>query len=133
MTRTPKDSTTRTTVIAVHVVAALFWAVIAMVGGEMSLVLTAVFGVGALLVAAGVVLLLVRHRRARSVLVAGDLVPTITGAFVVVYLVQDTLRNGGFADLVIDSGAALALYAPMTLGPLLLALRLPAGSPPSRS
>lgn len=112
-----------TRLVVVHVLAALFWGFIGMVAGERSLALTVTFGIGSVLVALGVAMHMkaaTRHH-ARRVLLIGDSVPLLLGAAVVVYLIQDALRTDTFGGLVIDAGAALALFVPAALGPWLVA------------
>lgn len=124
MSATPASDRLPVGVLVVHVLAALFWAFIGLVGGEMSLVITGVFGCGALLVFAGLVLFARGHARARQILVLGDAVPLAAGLLVLAYLVVDALRHGTFGSLFADSGAALALYGPAAVVPLLLALSI---------
>lgn len=110
-------------VVFVHALAAVFWGFIGMVAGERSITLTVVFGLGSVLVLLGIALHLrasTRHH-ARRVLLAGDTVPIALGAALLVYLVHDAVGSGTFGALVIDAGAALALFVPAAIGPWLVA------------
>lgn len=112
-------------VVVVHALAAVFWGFIGMVAGERSIALSAIFGLGSLVVLAGVVMHVrapsAGRERARRVLLVGDSVPMALGAGVLVLVVQDAVRSGTFGALVIDAGAALALFVPAALAPWLVA------------
>lgn len=110
-------------VVFVHALAAVFWGFIGMVAGERAIALTVVFGLGSVLVLLGIALHLraSTQHRARRVLLAGDSVPIALGAALLVYLVHDAVGTGTFGALVIDAGAALALFVPAAIGPWLVA------------
>lgn len=114
-----------TFVYVVHVVAALFWALVGAVAGERSKAFSIALLAGASLVAAALVLLRRGHPRARIALLVGDAVPLVLFSVVAIVLVVDAARTGELTALIMDSGAALALYLPAGLGPLLLAAALP--------
>ena len=108
-----------------HCVAVLFWGFVGIVAGEMSLLLTTLLVGGSVVVATGLVLSMVGHSLGRRVLIAGDAIPLALGVVVFAWLTIVAAREGELANLVAQSGAALALYLPAAIGPLLLAIALP--------
>jgi hypothetical protein len=119
------DAAAPTLAIAVHVIAALFWGFVGLVAGEMSIALTVLLLAGSGTVATGLVLFFKKHALAKRVLIVGDAVPLAVGIVAFTWLVNVAAREGTLGQLVADSGAALALYLPASIGPLLLAASLP--------
>ena len=119
-----------TLVYVVHVVAALIWGLVGAVAGERSSALSAALLGGSVLTLAALVLLRRGHPRARRTLLVADAVPLVLFLVVAVVLVVDAIRTAQLAALVYDSGAAVALYVPASLGPFLLAAGLPRASAP---